>query len=151
MRRERERERKRADLEFSSWFSVGLQTCLFDDCVFTGLRLVWDLFSELTPKWRPQLPTVFTLCSLAYLPLRVRLPTNFLTRVVPYFSLVSERGYIRFWWFYTGAEDLVPFLVMFLITVVIHPWLANPQRDSMSTFSSNPSPSPPSLSHFPEM
>ena len=48
-----EKERPFTDLEFSSWFSIAFLTHLSASFVFIGLRLVWDLFSELTPKTEP--------------------------------------------------------------------------------------------------
>ena len=49
-----EKNRADTDLEFSAWFSVAVQTYFFGSFVSAIARLVWDPFSELIPKWRPQ-------------------------------------------------------------------------------------------------
>ena len=62
---------------------------MFAGFFFTASRLVWDPFSELTPKWGPQLSAVFILSSLVSnwmsLSPRVRPPTKsffcFLSRI----------------------------------------------------------------------
>ena len=59
---------------------------MFTGLVFTGSRLVWDFFSELTPKWGPQLSTIFTLSwlmSMLFLCHHVSEPTILSIRVVP--------------------------------------------------------------------
>ena len=44
----------------SFWFCVVVLAYLFAGCVSTAARLVHDSFSELTPKWRSQISTIFT-------------------------------------------------------------------------------------------
>ena len=78
-----EKETADTDLEFSSWFSDVVRACLFVCFVFTASRLVWDLFSELTPKCRPLLLTIFIFSWRVSLSLHVRLLINFQTRVAP--------------------------------------------------------------------
>ena len=101
------RKRAKTDLEFSYSFSVVVLTYLSTGFVSTAAGLVWDPFSELIPKWRPQTSAVFTLSyqvlNWISLPHRVRLPINVQT---PYFRLVSEGGHIFFRWFHTCTEYL---------------------------------------------
>ena len=113
-------------------FSVVVLTCLFAGFVFTGSILVWYPFSEPKPKWRLQLSTILTyFCQFALRSLRLHAyePTNFQTRVVPLLpSGVGGRTY---------PFPVVPHLprrfgtsvfYVILITVVIHLWVADPQR-----------------------
>ena len=83
--REREREKTDSHLDFSFWFSFVVLT-YYSGFVSTAACLVWDLFSELTRKWRQQHSAVFTLPYLVFnglsLPRPVSQPTNFQTRVV---------------------------------------------------------------------
>ena len=56
---------------------------------------------------------------------------TFKPKLSPYFCLVLRGGHIHFLWFHTCTEDLgLPaprFFKSFLITIVIHPWLADLQ------------------------
>ena len=66
--RERERVRKKVDtkLKFSFWFSVAVLTFLLANSFSTSACLVWDLFSDLNPKWGLQTSSFFTLPFLVF-------------------------------------------------------------------------------------
>ena len=104
---------------------------LFSGFVFTGSRLVCDTFSELTRQKRTATFN-YLLIVLACVHSRFYMVTctnqlTFKTKSSPYFLLVSEGGPIRFRWFNSCAENLglLVFSRSFLITAVIHPWLAD--------------------------
>ena len=128
-----DKERAETNREFSFWFSVVVLTCFFIGFVFTSLRLVWDHFSELTLKWGPQLSIFVTfsgLCSLSSLLHLVSEQINFQARVIPLLLPGIGAGDISV---SGGPHQLRRFgtfniFLAFLITVVIHLWLAHLQR-----------------------
>ena len=135
--RDRETETDRQS-RYRPWifilFSVAVLTHSFAGFLTTAPRLVRDSVLELTPKWGPQPSAVFTLSYLVFNCLSLLRHSGcqliFKPKSPPYFRLVSEGGSYLFpmvlhlrWRFGTPC-----FCRYFLITVVIHLWLADRQR-----------------------
>ena len=129
-------------------FSVAVLTYLFSSFISTAACQEWDPFSEISPKWGPQFLPVFRSLWLVFIS-RLYLVTSpnqmtFTTRCLLTFAWCRREEHVRSQWLQTCAKDLGPrlFCLLFLFTVVIHPWLrpesfrsAGRSVDTLSAFS----------------
>ena len=121
-----EKDRTDSNLGFYSWFSVVVRAYLFAGFLFTGSRLQCDPFSEFTSKWRP---INFRLS----LHLRGWCSTRIFTSSRPAAYQLSNRSRPRGPYPFPMVLHLhrrfgtFVFFNLFLITVVIHLWLADLQ------------------------